>query len=790
MKFSASLSAVALAALLTDALAAPTWPSPTDDLEELMFQSTGYRTRNFADLVTPCSKSPNMPGRMNAAEWMRTAFHDMATHDIYQGGMGGLDASLMFELGRSQNNSPAFASTFVQLQQFMSSKTPMADLLALAMYASVRACGGPIVPVKGGRVDADTAGLSGVPQPEDPQGTFIAQFARMGFSIAEMVDATACGHTLGGVHSAQHPLIVPVGTAPNEYAMLDDPSQAASKFDAAIARDYVLGNTTNPLVVGPSIKYQRHADFKVFTADRNATIRTLTDETVFRQRCAVSMAKIIDTVPSSVTLGPVLEPYEVKPVRPQLYLAPGGQSLKFIGDIRILANSRAVSSVKLTWSTRSGSAGGEVTGIAAGTGGGFDDSFVFYTFDFNIPTAVGISKFTVVVNDGEIFDNNGEGFPMQDTIIYLPPQSCIPAETDEANMRQMTVTAAKLSSAPGEPTLDFAQKVARTDGVVVPRIVRQSITMNEGVRVGPYTIYEKTIAVGSTLSNRNNFDIVLGDVRDEFKFTMAMGRACAKLSGDDGPGTTSSTSTSTSTSTSSSTTPPPDTSTISTTTTSSSSTTTSPPPTSETGWSSLGCYTDSVGSRTLSVGMGVPDLTNARCQAACRAGGFKYAGTEYAQECFCGNSLASSGAAATSGCNMACQGDSSEMCGGPDRLTIWEYQGGDDTPSPTTSQPSGPTSTPFPGWTKEGCYADSAASRALSYRANIGSEMSNGKCTAACDAAGYTLAGTEFGAECFCSNTIENDHGPASSGCNMPCNAASGEVCGGPDRLTVWKRGT
>lgn len=67
--------------------------------------------------------------------------------------------------------------------------------------------------------------------------------------------------------------------------------------------------------------------------------------------------------------------------------------------------------------------------------------------------------------------------------------------------------------------------------------------------------------------------------------------------------------------------------------------------------------------------------------------------------------------------------------------------------------------------------------------------MSNGACTAACDVAGYTVAGTEFGAECFCGDDIGNDHAKASSGCSMPCNAASGEVCGGPDRLTVWKRG-
>ena len=183
----------------------------------------------------------------------------------------------------------------------------------------------------------------------------------------------------------------------------------------------------------------------------------------------------------------------------------------------------------------------------------------------------------------------------------------------------------------------------------------------------------------------------------------------------------------------------------------------------------------------------VPDLTNAKCQTACRAGGFNYAGTEYSQECFCGKTLG--GSPAASGCNMACQGDDSEICGGPDRITVWEYRGGDSTPSPTSSGLSGPTSTPAPGWTIDGCYSDSQSARALEYRANIGGEMDNGRCTAACDAAGYSIAGTEFGAECFCGNGIGGNHQKATSGCSMPCNAAAGEICGGPDRLTVWRRG-
>jgi hypothetical protein len=39
----------------------------------------------------------------------------------------------------------------------------MADLIAIGLYQAVRAGGGPIVPVRAGRVDAALPGLNGIP---------------------------------------------------------------------------------------------------------------------------------------------------------------------------------------------------------------------------------------------------------------------------------------------------------------------------------------------------------------------------------------------------------------------------------------------------------------------------------------------------------------------------------------------------------------------------------------------------------------------------------------------------
>lgn len=79
------------------------------------------------------------------------------------------------------------------------------------------------------------------------------------------------------------------------------------------------------------------------------------------------------------------------------------------------------------------------------------------------------------------------------------------------------------------------------------------------------------------------------------------------------------------------TTPPP----TSTMTTFTTTTTTIGP--SATGWSFLGCYTDSVSGRTLVNGVQVQGGSTAMsvelCQAACKANGYSIAGVEYSGEC-------------------------------------------------------------------------------------------------------------------------------------------------------------
>ncbi|KAF2691893.1 copper radical oxidase [Lentithecium fluviatile CBS 122367] len=197
------------------------------------------------------------------------------------------------------------------------------------------------------------------------------------------------------------------------------------------------------------------------------------------------------------------------------------------------------------------------------------------------------------------------------------------------------------------------------------------------------------------------------------------------------------------------------------------------------GFRSLGCYSDDVGARTLPVGVattgGAQALTVALCTSACSAGGYLYAGVEYSEECYCGNAIANGGSTQdASNCDMVCNGNSTEFCGGPSRLNLYTKREAPD------------------GWSALGCYTDSVAARTLESRQFPAGDMTTESCLASCRSNGYTYAGTEYGGECYCGNSFLNGGGPApdgSAGCNMACNGDPQETCGGPNRMNMYQFG-
>lgn len=210
-----TLQSATYLALMVSSVLGYTWPDPVFDAMERLYlqQSLGGFDINaaFSTAITPCKFGSS--DRQTAAEWLRTAYHDMATHDVSDGS-GGLDASLPFELSRPENVGAGLNDTIGFIGGFMTARTSASDLIALAAALVVRHCssGSVNLDLRVGRVDALEAGPPGVPEPQQTLQSHISLFARQGFNVTEMIGLVACGHTIGGVHGVDFPNI----TAPGE----------------------------------------------------------------------------------------------------------------------------------------------------------------------------------------------------------------------------------------------------------------------------------------------------------------------------------------------------------------------------------------------------------------------------------------------------------------------------------------------------------------------------------------------------------------------------------------------
>ncbi|KAK9426512.1 putative WSC domain-containing protein [Seiridium unicorne] len=804
-----------LLTLSTTAKADSTWPSINDELEEIMYQVKGFQNRGFGGTVIPCSSQSSGPGRQNAAEWLRTGFHDMSTRNIFTG-KGGLDGSLQYEVSRGENTGPGFKTTLTFMSNYYTSRSSVADLIALGVYYSVRSCGGHPIPVRGGRIDATAAGDIGVPQPQNSLYSFQQRFLGMGFDNTEMVQMIACGHTLGGVHVTEFPDIAPENS-PDGEAGLDS---TVAAFDNKVITEYLTNTTTNPLVVGQSTTNGRNSDARVFASDQNATVKAMADSTAFQSVCQTILQKMIDAVPPSVTLTDPIAPYFVKPVGLHLTLETGATMMTLGGSIRVRTTtlSTAPSSVTIVYRDRNGGSNCRLSGCSytvtqQGISSGFDDTFAWYQFGsgFGISTSAGISSFTITLNfaDGtkQTFDNNGAAYPLQDGILLQKPQSCLLQTTGA-----LTVTAAVRNDRNSLPVnLSVSQK-SKSDSNPVATLNTLTTAMTKGICVGPYTFYTASYQIpDASLSYSAKIDVVSGTgsgvMKDDFITGTDLGGSCDSFSAPptsmcttgsvDTTSGVSSTIFSSVNSTTSSPVSSAITSSISRTPITSSSlnvasstipisasSTTSSTKTAATpshkqsigGYKLVGCKAEGAGSRALGAAAYAYDgMTLDKCMSNCA--GYSYWGTEYGRECDCGDSIGSgSSDAPLAECNMVCSGDSTEYCGAGNRIEVYMT-----TATPTVTLGFKATVSPY---TRVGCYTE-VSGRALTGAAFGDDAMSLEMCASKC--ASFSYFGAEYGRECYCGNTLDAQSTKAADGdCNMVCAGNKYEYCGGSNRMELY----
>ncbi len=179
-----------------------------------------------------------------------------------------------------------------------------------------------------------------------------------------------------------------------------------------------------------------------------------------------------------------------------------------------------------------------------------------------------------------------------------------------------------------------------------------------------------------------------------------------------------------------------------------------------------GCYTDS-STRALPTQLAQSNATVETCVAAAKAKNFAYAGLQYRGECWAGNTLGYK-LVSDSDCNMKCSADSSEMCGGSWRNSVYS----------AAAVPA-----PAPVASYVGCYTDSST-RALPTQL-AWSNATVETCVAAAKAKNLAYAGLQYSGECWAGNTLGYDL-VSDSDCNMKCSASSSETCGGSWRNSVY----
>ncbi|KAH8921433.1 heme peroxidase [Atractiella rhizophila] len=447
------------------------WPNPRVDLlEQLLYEGKNADAHDLSALVkNQCRLNRTTPV---GAQWIRIAYHDMATHDI-RDGTGGLDYSIAFELARAENKGENQGSALEDFKTVASPYISMSDLIALGVVLTSSACGGEYIPYRMGRMDNYTAGRSGVPEPHQSLEMHTDMFAQQGFNATEMIQLVACGHSAGSVLSRDFPQITPV-------TVLADFDTSRTILDTGVVTQYLDGTTKNALVVNTNDTVR--SDFRIFSSDGNATLTSMTDPSVFSQTCARLFERMINTVPSSVTLSDPIPLQKFKVGTVLFEVGEGTIVLKT--ELRVLDYTTRPKTVRIHWNDRAGRCEDASCSSVAVSNKTVDSvtlpklghTAIRYFFEAPIDATGGVSNIWFTIEeDGETIaaDNNGCGYHFegdQDVFFFERFRSL-------DDLGKMAVLAVHDSITPDKVTL----QTYRLSGQQTPMIREYEMILNTSI---------------------------------------------------------------------------------------------------------------------------------------------------------------------------------------------------------------------------------------------------------------------------------------------------------------------
>ena len=93
------------------------------------------------------------------------------------------------------------------------------------------------------------------------------------------------------------------------------------------------------------------------------------------------------------------------------------------------------------------------------------------------------------------------------------------------------------------------------------------------------------------------------------------------------------------------------------------------------------------------------------------------------------------------------------------------------------------------GWTYMGCANEATDVRALSEASYTSDNMTNGACLSFCAGKNTSMAGTEYGRECYCGSALASGSSLNDETCGrMLCGGSDMEYCGGRYCLSVYQK--
>lgn len=191
-----------------------------------------------------------------------------------------------------------------------------------------------------------------------------------------------------------------------------------------------------------------------------------------------------------------------------------------------------------------------------------------------------------------------------------------------------------------------------------------------------------------------------------------------------------------------------------------------------------GCAQEVTGRLLADVQTSSSSQTIESCTALCSSYGYAVAGLEYGNECYCGTLEDIEDVKVSGECYMPCSGDANQICGGPNAINY--YVDADLVPA-TVQLPA--------GWSTYGVVSEGQNGRLLPVQIYSGSDNTVESCAAKCAGAGFSIAGTEYSAECFCGNHFEASANGGQllddSAAFMSCAGNLAQKCGGPSVLSV-----